>query len=64
MLPGVFQVVWWLVIDLSEEIHMGSLASIINLAVKGLGSVGAGDQLFATFLGSVETNTGSFKINP
>ncbi|WP_279394512.1 hypothetical protein [Rhodococcus sp. ARC_M6] len=43
---------------------MGSLASIMNLAIKGLGSVGAGDQLFATFLGSVETNTGSFKIAP
>lgn len=41
---------------------MGSLASIINLAMKGLGSIVAGDQIFNTFLGSVESNTGSFKV--
>ncbi|BDQ21763.1 MULTISPECIES: hypothetical protein [Rhodococcus] len=40
---------------------MGSLMSIVELALKGMGSLGAGDQLFETFIGSVQANTGSLK---
>ncbi|MDI9917335.1 hypothetical protein [Rhodococcus sp. IEGM 1379] len=39
---------------------MGSMESVLGAALGGLGSLFVGDKLFASFLGSIETNLGSF----